>query len=246
MIGTLAALALGAATVGSAALSSSASSKVSNAATQAADTSAAVQREQLGAAQNALAPYNQAGLPATGAINSLLGLGSGQTQQVQTPSYGFPTYDPNTGQVTFSGDTSQMTGTVGTTPQQDYQSAFDNYKNSTGYQFRTDQGIKALNSGYAGAGTLQSGAAMKGIMNYGQNQASQEFNNYLNALGNQQSLGLSAGSALAGVGQNYANSIGNINSNKADAIGNAALANAQNTNSLLNGLTAGIFKYGVK
>lgn len=88
--------------------------------------------------------------------------------------------------------------------------AFDTFRNSTGYDWRLSQGMNALNSGYAGAGTLQSGAAIKGAIDYGQGMASQEFGNYLNALGNQQSIGLRAGSAAAGVGGDVANSLGNI------------------------------------
>lgn len=122
---------------------------------------------------------------------------------------------------------------------QTYQTAFDNYRNSTGYQFRVNEGMKSLNSGYAARGLLNSGAAQKAALEYGQNIASNEFNNYLGALGNQQSLGLSAGSALAGVGQNYANSLGNINQNKADAISNGALASASNRNALYGNI-AGI------
>jgi hypothetical protein len=206
-IGTIAAIALGAGAIGSAVIGSGATKSAANAATNAADTSAAVQREQLGAAQTALNPFIAAGQPASANINALLGLGGNPAAANQ---------------------------------------AFDQYRGSTGYDFRLNQGLDAVNSGYAGAGTIKSGAAMKGISDYGQGMASQEFGNYLNALGNQQALGLSGASALAGVGQNYANSIGNINSNKADAIGNAALAGAANTNSLISGLTAGIFKYGVK
>lgn len=124
--------------------------------------------------------------------------------------------------------------------------AFDTYRNSTGYQFRLGEGMNALNSGYAGAGTIQSGAAMKAATEYGQNFASNEFGNYMGALGNQQGVGLSAGGALAGVGTNYANSLGNIYGQRADTIGNAALANASNINSLIGTGMAGILKYGVK
>ena len=126
------------------------------------------------------------------------------------------------------------------------ESGFKQYLGSSGYKFRFREGMNALNSNYAGAGTIQSGAAMKAATEYGQNFASNEFGNYLNALGNQQGLGLTAGSSLAGVGTNYANSMGNIYGQRADAIGNSALANAQNINSLIGTGMAGILKYGVK
>ncbi len=127
----------------------------------------------------------------------------------------------------------------------DARRAFDQFRNSTGYKFRLGEGMNALNSGYAGAGTIQSGAAMRDAVEYGQNFASNEFGNYLGALGNQQGVGLQAGGAAAGVGVNTANSLSQIYQNRADTIGNAALANASNINSLIGTGMAGILKYGV-
>jgi len=116
----------------------------------------------------------------------------------------------------------------GVTPQQASNDAFDIFKNSTGYQFRVNEGNRALNSGWAGAGTLQSGAAMRAAQDFGQNIASQEFGNYMGYLGNQQGVGLGAGSALAGVGQNYVNTISQNNNNAGSAAANAALIRGQN------------------
>lgn len=122
------------------------------------------------------------------------------------------------------------------TPQQSANSAFDIFRNSTGYQFRLGQGLDAVNGGYAGRGTLQSGAAMRAINDYGQGMASQEFGNWLGSLGNQQALGFSAASAQAGVGQNYANSLANIYQNQGANQANAALLKAQNTGQMFNSL----------
>jgi hypothetical protein len=135
--------------------------------------------------------------------------------------------------------------TVNSAPTQpSAQSAFDQYRNSTGYQFRFNEGMGALNSGWAGNGLLKSGAAAKAAMNYGQGIASAEFGNYLNALGNQQGMGLSAASAQAGVGTNYANSLGNIAMQNGNNQANAALAQGQNSAGLVNSLGtigAGLF-----
>jgi len=116
--------------------------------------------------------------------------------------------------------------------------AFDQFRASTGYQFRLNEGNKGLNSAYAGAGTLRSGAAAKAFERYNQDYASNEFGNYMGYLGNQQGVGLSAGSALAGVGQNYANNVTALNSNQANNISNAAVARANNTNSMIGGITS--------
>lgn len=124
--------------------------------------------------------------------------------------------------------------------QPDAESAFDTFRNSSGYQFRLGEGLNAVNSGYAGAGALQSGAAMKDINEYGQNFASNEFGKYTGLLQNQQGVGLSAGNALAGVTTNFANNASNISQNNADSASNAAVARANNRNGLYSGIGSGI------
>ncbi len=103
------------------------------------------------------------------------------------------------------------------------QQPWDVFRNSTNYQWRLNQGMKGLNQSYAANGMLESGAAMKGIVNYGQNFASNELNNYLGLLGQQQGMGLSAGSALAGVGTQMVGQVTANNTAGADAASNAAL-----------------------
>lgn len=126
------------------------------------------------------------------------------------------------------------------------QDKFKQFLQGSDYAFQFGEGANAINSGYAGSGTVQSGAAMRALEDYRQNLQSGYRTQYLNALAQQEGAGLTAGGALAGVGTNYANAIGNINSNRADAIGNAALSNAQNINSLIGAGVGGILKYGVK
>lgn len=275
-ITTLGAIALGIGALGSAAISRGATGTASRAATDAANQSADVQREQLQASQNALMPYINSGLPATGTINALLGLGgtAGTQGTPAQPDYGayvqsnpdlmtdfqkvsgkfggdpasYGQYHWNTYGQNEPGRILPTTGGTQGTPEIDANTAalqgFDTFRNSTGYQFRLGEGMNALNSQYAGAGAIKSGAAMRAATEYGQNFASNEFGNYLTALGNQQGVGLSAGSALAGVGQNYANSMASINDARATGIGNAALSNASNLNSMIGTLGAGILKYG--
>lgn len=105
---------------------------------------------------------------------------------------------------------------------------FNQFRNSTGYQFRLGEGMDAVNSGYAGAGVLQSGAAMRGAQEYGQNFASNEYSNYMGLLDNQQRLGLSATMGQAGLGQNYVGTVGANNMYAADGQANAAIIRSQN------------------
>lgn len=117
-------------------------------------------------------------------------------------------------------------------PTDAYRTAFDNYRNSTGYDFRVREGEKGLNSGYAAKGLLNSGAAQKSMERYRQDYASGEFGNYLTQLGNQQNVGLSAGNALAGVGTGYSNAVASQNNAQAGVLANAALANGQASGNL--------------
>lgn len=199
-----------------------------------------------------LSPYVQTGNAAGAQMNALLGLAPAQAQQTGTPNFAqyvqsnpdlMAEYGRERGAFGSMADYGQfhwnkygqnegraMPG-VQVQPaqtQQTAQNAFDTFRNSTGYQFRLGEGMNALNSGYAGAGTLQSGAAMKAATEYGQNFASNEFGNYMGYLGNQQGVGLGGASALAGVGQNYANTISANNNMAGTNAANAALVKGAN------------------
>lgn len=103
-------------------------------------------------------------------------------------------------------------------------SAFENFRNSTGYQFRVAEGMDALNSGFAGSGLLQSGAALRALDDYRQNMASNEFGNYAGLLSQQQGTGLQAAGAQAGVGVNYGNTVAQLNQTNATNQANALLS----------------------
>lgn len=121
--------------------------------------------------------------------------------------------------------------------------AFQKFLGSTGYQFQTDQGEKAVTAALGSKGLLDSGAALKSLNNYGQQQALTGFGTYASLLQGQQSTGLSAASALAGVGQQYADAVGTNNTNAANTVGNAALASAGQISSALGNLVTG---YGIE
>lgn len=128
----------------------------------------------------------------------------------------------------------------GQTPQQAAEGAFDIFKNSTGYQSRLNEAYKGLNTGYAANGLLESGAAQRRFGEVSQDYASNELARYMGYLTNQQGVGLSGASAVAGVGQNYANNITALNQSNADAIGNGALARASNNNALYGSIAGAV------
>lgn len=115
------------------------------------------------------------------------------------------------------------------------QSAFRSWLRNSDYAFQFDEGENRLNSGYAGAGTLQSGGAMKELERFRQNLQAGYRGQFMNALANQQGVGLAGASALAGVGQNYVNTVNANNTNAGDAAANAALLKGQN-NPLANAI----------
>lgn len=82
---------------------------------------------------------------------------------------------------------------------------FDNFRNSAGYNFIQDQGIKGITNSKAAAGLLNSGSTLKSITNYSGNLANNFLTQYLNSLMGVNSSGLQAGSLLASAG-NVSNS----------------------------------------
>lgn len=127
-----------------------------------------------------------------------------------------------------------LLGLSGQPAQQQAFGGFRDYLDQSGYAFDLGRGLDAVNAGYAGKGMIKSGAAMKGIEDYRQGIQNQYLGNYMGLLGGQQGLGLSAGSALAGVGQNYANNAGQIAMQNGANQANAALVRGQNTAGALN------------
>jgi hypothetical protein len=81
--------------------------------------------------------------------------------------------------------------------------AFQNYLNSTGYNFQVGQGEQAINNNAAAKGLLNSGATAKALTSYGQGTAAQSFNNYLGQLGTTANLQGSNATALGSLAGAY-------------------------------------------
>jgi len=133
------------------------------------------------------------------------GQGEGRT----VPVYGAATASPATG-APVSAPSSK--------------SAFANYIANSDYAFQQQEGGNAVNSGYAGTGVVQSGAAMKALEKFRQNLQSGYRQQWAGGVANQQGIGAQAGSALAGVAANFGNTIAASNTAASDARANAALS----------------------
>lgn len=251
--------------IGGAVAGSNAQKKAAQTASQTArDTTAennALARQIYGENKGTLSPYIQQGYGANALLGDLLGIPRQQQPTnnmggayVGQPNalggygygdgfgggalagYGDPMRYAGQDYIAPAPQQNALAGVAGAPQQSNYQSAFDNYRNSTGYNFRFGEGMKALNSNFAAKGILQSGAAQKAALQYGQNIASQEFGNYLGQLTNQQSVGLSAGNALAGVGTNYSANVSANNTAAAGVAANAAMASGNATSNMWNNI----------
>ena len=261
--------------IGSSSAQKKAANTAAQTAQNTTDANNALARDIYGQNQQALAPFMQRGNVAGGYLNAMLGLPSGApSNTAATYSMGggqsFPTrqavqemqfgndygikpsvFNKTRGYGQYAplpqGGVQQQQGYA---PQNgvsmnDAQGAFGNYIKNSDYGFQFATGANQVNSGYAGNGTVKSGAAMKALEDYRQNLQSGYRGEYMNALGNQQGVGLSGANALAGVSTNFGNTIAANNNAAGTAAANAALAKGNNSfGNVLGMIGGGLYGYG--
>lgn len=111
---------------------------------------------------------------------------------------------------------------------------------SPGYEFRRDEGIKAVERSAASRGLLKSGAAVKGIERFAEGNAAGEYDSWWNRLAGLAGVGQSAAGSTAQAGMNAANNI----TNASIAGGNARASSYANTGSAINsGINNVLFSY---
>lgn len=108
--------------------------------------------------------------------------------------------------------------------------AYGGFFTSPGYQFRLDEGNKAVERSAAAKGLLRSGAAVKAIDRYSQGLASSEYDAFTNRLMGLAGLGQNATNATVQAGQNATSGIVNAYG----AAGNARASSYANTGSAIN------------
>lgn len=114
--------------------------------------------------------------------------------------------------------------------------------NDPSYQFRLNEGLNAVQSGAAGQGGLLSGATQKALANYGQQAASQEYQNAYNRFNADQTNQYNRLSNLTGMGQNAAAMTGNAGMQTGQAIANNTMVGADSL--AQNQVTQGNIKAG--
>ena len=106
----------------------------------------------------------------------------------------------------------------------------EQFQQDPGYAFRQSEGMKALERSAAARGNLLSGSTLKGVQRFGQDLASQEYQNAFNRYQTERAAKLNPLQSLMGSGQSSANVLtgaaGQMGQNEASNIYNAGQARA--------------------
>lgn len=107
--------------------------------------------------------------------------------------------------------------------------AMSDFQADPGYQFRMDQGMKALQGTAAARGGLLSGGAAKASLEFAQGLGSQEYQNAFNRFETQNNDRYNRLASIAGLGQSSVSSTGQLGAMAANNAGNYLTqgANAQ-------------------
>ena len=124
----------------------------------------------------------------------------------------------------------------------------DQFQQDPGYAFRQAEGMKALERSAAARGNLLSGSTMKGIQRFGQDLASQEYQNAFNRFQVERSARLNPLQSLMGSGQSATNVLtgaaGQMGQNEASNIYNAGQARASGYVGQANALNTALGQIG--
>ncbi len=216
----------------------------------------------INSAQANLGPYNLIGNNAIDMYTDTLGVArpAASSYELQQALLNSPKLTSTS--TTPQGTTAQQALATqyrsGTLPMQvtPTENVLSRFQQSPGYQFAMQQGLQALDRSAASKGQTGSGAALKGVTDYAQGLANQEFGNYQDRLAQMAGMGASAaqlssnialqgGAAQAETASNAGASMGNISTSSASNIANVnmaaqqAAANQQSSNNSLFGSILG-------
>jgi hypothetical protein len=137
------------------------------------------------------------------AIGGLLGGGSEDVMGAANQGFDYLRQNKNVKQAQKQGRQAQglLAGLLGFGGDQAAaEQAFSTFRDSTGFDFRMDRGMGAIEGSRAARGILNSGATSKELMQFGQNLASEEFGNYLDQLSGVAGTGLQSAFQVGGAG----------------------------------------------
>lgn len=236
-MGVAAAIA-GAAVVGAGATIIS-GNKAAGAAKDAAKMSADTERYIYDTTRADYAPYRAVGVNALGQLARLYGVPTEDTTATPAPTSGvagnygggFGGIAGRFGEIVRGGITngSQPTTQRPATPTVPTD-RFGGFTASPSYQWRLEQGLKAIERRASANGARYSGATLKAMDRYAGGEASQEFDTYANRLAALAGVGQTATGSVAQAGQSYATGASNAYTNA----GNARASAYTNTGNAIN------------
>jgi hypothetical protein len=107
------------------------------------------------------------------------------------------------------------------------QFGMDQFQQDPGYAFRQSEGMKALERSAAARGNLLSGSTLKGVQRFGQDLASQEYQNAFNRYQVERAARLNPLQSLMGSGQSAANVMTGAAGNLGQGLAGAEMAAGQ-------------------
>lgn len=138
---------------------------------------------------------------ATGGSNSQYSNQSQSSQINQAYPFLQSILSPTVGTGTQAG--SAIANMLGLNGPQGQSTGFQNWQNSTGYQFGLDQGVQSITGNAATQGLLNSGSTLKALQTYGQNYANTQYGNYVNQLQGLLGSGIQAGNTIGSAGNTF-------------------------------------------
>lgn len=125
--------------------------------------------------------------------------------------------------------------------------SMEQFQQDPGYAFRMREGLKALDRSAAARGGLLSGNQLRGVTQFGQDLASQEYTNAFNRYQAERAARLNPLQSLTGMGQstaaNVAGQAGQLGQSMAGNIIGAGNARASGYMGMANALTSGLGQY---
>lgn len=115
-------------------------------------------------------------------------------------------------------------GREGMLSDEEMEDARSRFMETPGYEFRFDEGMRALDRSASARGKLRGGGYGRELIRYGQGVASGEFENYANRLAGIAGMGQGATTATGTLGVQTGANIGNALQTGANAQGNAIMA----------------------
>lgn len=215
----LAAAVVGAAVVGAGAsiaagsMQSNAIKKGTDAQTKSNDAALALQKQQYDQQRADYAPWREVG---QGALQQLA-----QIHGITVPN---GVYTPG------------VNGTSGTGTGSGASGKYGGFFASPDYQFRVDEGSRAITGNAAAKGLLDSGDLGKGLINYGQAAGSQEFGNWYNRIAALAGVGQTATDGTTAAGQAAANNQSTILQNQGQNLASSYAAQGRNTAGMITGI----------